>query len=484
MKKNEIDKEKDLEPGSAVSGEETDKDSDNTEEASSEEESGNDSSSGEESENDSSSGEDADEDTDTDTKEEKKTDKDGSSSSDDKVSSNKTKIILELALAAVAIIAIVIAIVVKQKQDKDGSTEAAVDAQIASAATTPVNIDNSILYENVPAITPLVQNEDLDYAALEAEGKMLKLTGTNGEEIYVHNYTNEKYFNDETPFDESEIDDEINKNVLISFLEPEEVSRDTAEMYDTVSINYAGTMDGVAFDGGSANDQELTIGISPFIDGFTEGIVGMKVGETKDVHVTFPADYGNADLAGKPAVFKITLNQIINANRIPELTDEIANTYTGGQLTTAAELRDYFKKNLLSVKIWDFIDTDFHVSSVSDESILSYYNKLMDSIDQASQQYQTSAENLISMYYGQDIEAYKQEMMVEAVESMRHSALYNAIAAKENITVSDDDILKLAADYGYTAENLNEFKEMYGDDIIHDYILQSNLMDYFITLHK
>ena len=410
--------------------------------------------------------------------------KDGSSSSDEKVSSNKAKIIVELALAAVAIIAIVIAIAIKQKQENSDPTASTADQQIAGTETTPVNIDNSVLYENIPAITPLVQNEDLDYAALESEGKMLKLTGTNGEEIYVHNYSNEKYFNDETPFDNSEVDAEIRKNVLVSFLEPEEVSRDTAEMYDTVSINYVGTMDGVAFDGGTANDQQLTIGISAYIDGFTEGIVGMKVGETKDVHVTFPEDYSSTDLAGKPAVFSITLNQIINANKIPELTDEIANTYTGGQLTTAAELRDYFKKNLLSVKIWDFIDTDFHVSSVSDEDILSYYNKLMESIDKSSQQYQMSAESIINMYYGQDIEAYKQEMMVEAVESMRHAALYNAIAAKENISVSEDDILKLAGDYGYTSENIDEFKEMYGEDIIHDYILQSNLMDYFITLHK
>ena len=410
--------------------------------------------------------------------------KDGSSSSDEKVSSNKAKIIVELALAAVAIIAIVIAIAIKQKQENSDPTASTADQQIAGTETTPVNIDNSVLYKNIPAITPLVQNEDLDYAALESEGKMLKLTGTNGEEIYVHNYSNEKYFNDETPFDNSEVDAEIRKNVLVSFLEPEEVSRDTAEMYDTVSINYVGTMDGVAFDGGTANDQQLTIGISAYIDGFTEGIVGMKVGETKDVHVTFPEDYSSTDLAGKPAVFSITLNQIINANKIPELTDEIANTYTGGQLTTAAELRDYFKKNLLSVKIWDFIDTDFHVSSVSDEDILSYYNKLMESIDKSSQQYQMSAESIINMYYGQDIEAYKQEMMVEAVESMRHAALYNAIAAKENISVSEDDILKLAGDYGYTSENIDEFKEMYGEDIIHDYILQSNLMDYFITLHK
>ena len=312
---------------------------------------------------------------------------------------------------------------------------------------------------------------------------MLKLTGPNGEDIYVHNYTNSEYFNAETVLDEDKLNDLIVKNVLGNYIEPVDVSRDVAQMYDTVSINFVGTMDGVPFDGGSANDQELTIGISAFIDGFTEGIVGMKVGETRDVHVTFPTDYHSPDLAGKPAVFAITLNKIINGNKVPELTDEMTVQITGGELTKAADLKDYYRKNQLSMLIWDFIDTDFHVSSLSDDKILSYYNMLLEQLDKNSQAYQTSAESLISMSYGLDIEAYKEQMMADAVESMRHSILYNAIGAKEGISVSDEDIQKLAADYGF-ADNIQEFKDNYGEDMIHDYILQSNLMDYFITLHK
>lgn len=396
---------------------------------------------------------------------------------DKTLASNKKKIIIELALAVIAIAAIVIAIVIKKRND-----DKPVEEPVVTETPGMINIDNSALFENPPAVSPMVQNEDLDYEALVSEGKMLKLKGNNGQDIYVHNYTNSSYFNEETKYDEAELNDMITKTVLVNFLEKTETDRDTAQMYDTVSINYAGTMDGVAFDGGTANDQEVTIGVSAYIDGFTEGIVGMKVGETKDVHVTFPEDYSNTDLAGKPAVFAITLNKIIAANKVPELTDEIASSYTGGELTTAAALKEHFKKNLLSTSIWKFIDTDFYISDLPEDTVIAYYNKLLETLDKSSKQYQMSAESLIGMYYGTDVEEYKKQMMTEAVESMRHAVLYNAIAAKENVTVSDDDILKLATDYGY-ADKVDDFKQEYGEDIIHDYILQSNLMDFFITLH-
>lgn len=403
-----------------------------------------------------------------------------------KQGSNKKAIIIEIALAAVAVIVIIVAIVLRQKQNADSSGNQNGDISISTGqdGSELAAIDNSILFSTTPDVPAMVQNESLDYEALVADNKMLKLKGSEGQDVYVHNYLNSEYFNEETKFDESQVDDLIAKNVLINYLEPVAVTRDTAEMYDTVSINFAGSMDGVAFAGGTANDQELTIGVSAFIDGFTEGIVGMKVGETKDVHVTFPEEYpNNPDLAGKPAVFAITLNKIITGNKIPTLTDEMASTYTGGEITTAKELKDYFRKNQLSLVIWDFIDTDFYLSSLSDDAILSYYKKIIDQIDASSQQYQMSAEKLVSMYYGIDIESYKSEMMTEAVESMRHSILYNAIAEKEGITVSEDDIAELAANYGYEG-NVDGFKSDYGEDVIHDFILQDNLMTYFLTLHK
>ncbi len=402
----------------------------------------------------------------------------------DKLASNRRALIIEIALAAVAIIVIIIAIAIRQKGNPASGSDT-VSGQTAAAAgdagSDVISIDNSALYDPVPAIPAMTQNETLDYEALVSEGKMLKLNDEEGNTVYVHNYTDKDYFVSETPLDEDALDAQITKEVLGNYITPVEVSRDTAQMYDTVSINFAGKKDGVAFDGGSADDQTVTIGISAYIDGFTEGIVGMKVGEVKDINVTFPKDYSNADLAGQPAVFTITLNEIICGNEVPELTDAIVSEYTGGELATAAELRDYYRKVKLSEVIWDFIDSDFYLSAISKERVQKYYDNIIKQLDENSQSYQMSAESLISMYYGVDLEAYKAEMMTSAVESVRHITLYKAIAAKEGISVSEDDVKKLAADYGY-ADDVEAFKAQYGEDTINDYILQSNIMDRFMSL--
>lgn len=87
-------------------------------------------------------------------------------------------------------------------------------------------------------------------------------------------------------------------------------STQTAKLGDTVVIDYVGKIDGVAFDGGTAENQTLTLGSGAYIDGFEDQIVGHHPGETFDINVTFPDDYGATDLAGKDAVFTITLDSI------------------------------------------------------------------------------------------------------------------------------------------------------------------------------
>ena len=98
----------------------------------------------------------------------------------------------------------------------------------------------------------------------------------------------------------------------------EEVTEGSVQNGDVVIINYVGTKDGVAFDGGTANNYELTIGSGTFIDGFEDGIIGMKKGETKDLDLTFPKEYSSEELAGQEVVFKVTLQSF---KRAPELTD-------------------------------------------------------------------------------------------------------------------------------------------------------------------
>ena len=79
---------------------------------------------------------------------------------------------------------------------------------------------------------------------------------------------------------------------------------------DTANIDYSGTKDGVAFDGGTAEGYDLKLGSGTFIDGFEDGVIGMNVGDEKDLNLKFPDNYGSADLAGQEVVFHVKLNQL------------------------------------------------------------------------------------------------------------------------------------------------------------------------------
>ena len=118
------------------------------------------------------------------------------------------------------------------------------------------------------------------------------------------------------PVTDDDVQAEINYNLEDN---GSEVKDGTVENGDTVTINFTGTIDGKEFDGGSAEDYELVVGDGEMIDGFEDGIVGMKSGETKELDLTFPDDYYEESVAGKAVVFKVTLQKF---TRPAELTDE------------------------------------------------------------------------------------------------------------------------------------------------------------------
>lgn len=128
---------------------------------------------------------------------------------------------------------------------------------------------------------------------------------------------------------QAEIDRLLDRNA-----KKEEVSDRAAVNGDITTIDFVGTVDGVKFDGGEAEGFDLTLGSGAFIPGFEEQVVGMNVGETKDVNVTFPENYQAAELAGKAAVFAVTLHKI-QAKVLPELTDEFIKGATGDETVEA-----------------------------------------------------------------------------------------------------------------------------------------------------
>ena len=116
---------------------------------------------------------------------------------------------------------------------------------------------------------------------------------------------------------------------------------------DTVNIDYAGTVDGVAFDGGTAEGYDLKIGSHSFIDTFEDQIIGHAIGEEFDVNVTFPEEYHAAELAGKPAVFHVKVNGI-KAKELPEINDEFAQDVS--EFDTLEEYKEDLKKAILERK--------------------------------------------------------------------------------------------------------------------------------------
>ncbi len=122
-----------------------------------------------------------------------------------------------------------------------------------------------------------------------------------------------------------------------------EITDRAVQQGDEVNLDYSGSVDGVKFEGGTAEKQTLVIGSHTFIEGFEDQLVGMNIGETKDINVTFPAEYHAEDLKGKAAVFTVKINAI-RVKELPELDDEFAKDVS--EFSTLKEYKDDIKKNM------------------------------------------------------------------------------------------------------------------------------------------
>ena len=142
---------------------------------------------------------------------------------------------------------------------------------------------------------------------------------------------------------DNDVEAQIN-SVLQSKSTTTEVTDRAAQTGDTVTIDYEGKKDGEAFKGGTATDAQLTLGSGQFIDGFEDGVVGHNIGDTFDLDLTFPENYGNEDLAGQAVVFTVTLKGISQTD-VPELTDEFVQSVSDTS-KTVEEYKKEIKKSL------------------------------------------------------------------------------------------------------------------------------------------
>ncbi len=221
---------------------------------------------------------------------------------------------------------------------------------------------------------------------------------------------------------------------------------------DTVNLNYAGTVDGVAFDGGTAENQTLEIGSGHFIPGFEEQMVGMNVGEEKDLNVQFPKEYHAENLAGKDAVFHVKVNGI-QVKVKPELDDDFAadvsdfNTFAEYKESIAKELSDRAQQNAdvqvendLVQQAVDAADCDIPDQMIEDEIDMMIREMKL------RMMYQGFKYEDYLKYTGQTEEQIREMYRSEAKNRVKMQLVLEAMVKAEKIEPTEEDVEKVIAD--------------------------------------
>ena len=274
---------------------------------------------------------------------------------------------------------------------------------------------------------------------------------------------------------DEEVDSEIQYMLMMT---TNKENQDTVTENSVVNIDYVGTKDGVAFDGGTAQGQQLDIANSHYIDGFAESIVGMKVGETKDCPMTFPENYGVEELNGAEVVFTITVNECWT--EVPsELNDEFAvsNGYENLDALYAGVRSDYeeYKKTQAESDKYTQLFTKLveeSTFSINEEEVQLYVDRTMKEQEGYAQQYGFDMENYVSMY-GMTLEEFEESCRENAIYQIKVPLVQFAIAEKEGLEVTDEDYQNLASqlmvNYGYS--DLASFEDAYDKEIIKKMVL-------------
>lgn len=277
-------------------------------------------------------------------------------------------------------------------------------------------------------------------------------------------------------------------SLLAGYAEPGQITDRPIADGDTVNIDYMGLKDGVAFDGGTAQGQTLAIGSGQFIPGFEEGLVGANPGDQVDLNLTFPEDYGNAELAGQAVVFEVKVNYIHSTEpaQVPEFNDEwvAANT----EMETAEEFRSSLKEQMLA-------DAESKAETEQRNTLITTVvsNATIASVDETrvEQEFQEQS-NYYAEYaqsYGVDMagflemlqmtqEQFDEETQSYAEEYVRTMMVLTEIGHREGIALTDEEKEELSVSYGYT--DYQHFVDTYSQQKVDEILLMEKVENYLM----
>ena len=227
----------------------------------------------------------------------------------------------------------------------------------------------------------------------------------------------------------------------------ETVKKGTVKDGDTISVDYVGKIDGKEFDGGSAKNTSITIGTTSMIDGFTDGLIGKKVGSTVDLNLKFPDDYQAEDVAGKDVVFTVTINSK-QITKTPEYNEEFVKNNT--DYKTTEEFEAAVEKDLLDQKkesaetevkntLWNQVVDGSKVKKYPKKQLQYENDQLVERYKKTATSYGVEWKDFLEQYMQMSQEDFDKQAKSYAKTVVQQKLVMHYIAKKEGLKVSNKE---------------------------------------------
>jgi len=361
-----------------------------------------------------------------------------------------------------------------------------------------------VMDEAINAILPtiykdILDNEDIkpfaqpkvDVTKLSDKELEVKFLIVTAPKIEVGNYKGLKIGKEEVAVTEKDIDNSINllrnQNATLVVKEGE------AKKGDTVVLDFVGKIDGVAFDGGSAENHELELGSGQFIPGFEDQLIGTKAGDKKNVNVKFPENY-TEELKGKDATFECVVHEV-KEKKLPEINEEFIADIKIPDVKTVEELREFKKKELLDKKtaeaknkfinkVLEAVSKESKVS-IPEEVIANQAASQKKEVENRMQQSGLTLEQYLQII-GQKPEEFEAKLKEDSTREITNFLILDEVANKENLQVNDEELdfelAKIADQYKMKIEDvkkalsnsLEEFRNNIKMNRVEDFLFKNN----------
>ena len=302
--------------------------------------------------------------------------------------------------------------------------------------------------------------------------------------VTLGQYTNLTYPEEVTSVKEEDIQTRID-SIMSSHTYTNEVTDRAVKDGDTLNIDYVGTVDGVAFEGGSTDGKgtQVTIGVTSYIDDLLEQLIGHQPGETFDIEVTFPDPYqNNPDLAGKDAVFTVTINHIVETYTY-ELTDDfvVDNLQKDYGYTSIADMREKIAADLHDTQVYNYmIETvleNCHVSEVPQKLVDNEITITVKQLKYQALQYNMDASTLFTYYGVADEDAFRTTYEEDIRERISQYLVMMAIAEDAGLIATEQDVKDYFLEEMDT-EDYSEYVKNYGYGYIYRAVTVNNVGNY------